>query len=355
MADLASTVSAAWESYVELEEARAHSTDKRDYVYASGRRPCVRWLALDLIHPGEGEEWTNDARARVRRGKARERAMVADMLALGQLGRPRFDVEELQKRVEFRDRDGSVLIAGKMEGKLSFQLGADDMSAWYTQSGKPKRGQKVVFEIKSGLLVERARSLEDLDRNLWSKQYVDQVLFYALMEGVDALFIIDRPGLPVFIELPLEQHLNRAEGFLQDARAAVDARFGRAPLPEMTEDRTICQKCPHLGKSCHPPMDFGEGTFFTADEELVSAAADYLAYKEASTKYEHAKDQLAKRLRGAPTAIISGDISYLVQGKWQPNTTYPVPDSIKQQYKKVEKEGKWMQTLTPLGESGARD
>jgi hypothetical protein len=295
-------------------------------------------MALDLLYPWEAEEFSLDSMARLLRGEARERAIVADLYRIGERSNPRFEPREQQSTVEIRDRDGVLLIRGRLEGLLDFQGGSR---------------KRVVFEVKSGMLVERAKTLEDLDRNIWSRAYVDQVLVYALVKGFDALFILDRPGMPNLIELPLEQHLARAEGFLQDARAAVDARFGRAELPPMTENRSVCQKCPHLGKSCHPAMDFGPGVHFVDDEQLVEAAERYLATEAAANEWERAKKQLAEKLRGAETAILDG--RFLFRGKFGPNTTYDVPADVKTPYKKVDPTGKWTWTLTPLGESGAKD
>lgn len=351
MPDLAPAVLTAWESFTRAEKGRERPTAPRDYCYASGRKPCVRWMALDLIYPGEAEEFSLDAMERMRRGDARERSIVSDLYHIGQRCTPRFEPREQQSTVEIRDRDGVLLIRGRMEGLLRFEPHAPHGDAL---SPGLRYDRNVVFEVKSGGLVERAQSLEDLDRNLWSRSYVDQVLVYALHRGLDALFILDRPGLPRLIELPLEEHLARAESFLQDARAAVDARFGRAELPPMTTDRTVCQKCPHLGKSCHPAMDFGEGVQFVDDGNVpgvVDAAEKLLALETAADEWEAAKKVLAEQLRGASTAIVDG--RFLYQGKWSPNTTYPIPADVKAPYKKVEPKGKWLWTLTPLGESGA--
>src|SRR4051812_5171117 len=143
MSGLATSVLSAWESFTRQEKERAPQTASRDYCYASGRKPCTRWMALDLIYPWEASEFTLDALARLRRGEAREREIVSDLYHIGQKCSPRFEPREQQSTIEIRDRDGVLLIRGRLEGLLYFLpfLG--------------KRGTSVVFEVKSGILVER--------------------------------------------------------------------------------------------------------------------------------------------------------------------------------------------------------
>jgi hypothetical protein len=136
-----------------------------------------------------------------------------------------------------RDRDGELLIVGKMDGRLKFADGATP-----------------IFEVKSGDAVRHVDSLDDLDRSPWTAHHVDQLLAYLLADEEEwGLLILDKPEGPTFLRVNLFDHLERAESFLRDARTAIDARFDRAPLPAYTQDASECRRCPHLGKSCAPP------------------------------------------------------------------------------------------------------
>jgi len=316
MPDAAAALRTAWEAETRARKERAASPP-REYLYASGRKPCVRWMALDLLHPEDSADSFNDPHTMERflRGDEREAAINARLFAVGMRSSPPFRPIEQQSTVEVRDRDGVLLLRGKKEGSLLFE-----------------DGRKVTYEVKSGRSVERAETLEDLDRSPWARAYVDQLLVYLLAEGrQEGVFILDRPGLPAFVPARLEEHLARAESFLQDARMAINcatavnrrlqARFDEMDafaLAPMTTDRSICRRCPHLGKSCFPEIDYGPGLVSLDDEELAHQLGVELALEDAASEHAAAKKYVRERLRGVEQALVAGQ--YLVKGRWQKDT-----------------------------------
>jgi len=298
-------------------------TEPRTHVWASGCRKCVRAMALDLLHPGEGWEDVDVERlARMHGGEHKERAIIADLIQIGPRCSPPFEVVEGQQRIEIRDRDGRKLITGKIDGRLS---------GW-------KR--RISFECKSGVSFQRVDTVEDLDRSPWTRHSLDQLLAYLYAENDPlGLLILDRPGVPHFLPIVLEQHLERAEGFLSKSRVAIDAATGVAPLPPFTEDVSECKRCPHFGKSCAPPLDFGPGARLVADPDLEEAIGTREAARDAHLDYERADRLVKNRLRGVPEAIVG---EYHVRGRWQERKVVELPDDVKRQYQVVKPDGAWL-------------
>ncbi len=294
----------------------------RDYVYASGRRDCVRQMALDLSHPEDDEIFSDDALERMERGVEREHAIVARLHQIGPRCSPHFSVIEGQRRFEIKDRDGVLLIRGKVDGRLQFD-----------------HFTKPVFEVKSGTSFQNVESLADLDRGRWTKHSLDQLLAYLYAESEPTgLFIIDRPRLPLFLPVVLEEHLERAESFLRDARKASDAARG-GELPPFATDVGECRRCPHFGKTCAPPaLDYGPGVKVISDPDLEEAARVREANREAAKAYDKADKTLKDALRGIESAVLG---PFSITGKWGRQTSYDIPKELKEKYKHVEEKGKF--------------
>jgi len=317
-------IESAWREH--LKSSRRGGSSVRDYCYASARRDCVRAMALDLLHPEDMPVWTDDQLERFARGNERESAVVTRLLQIGPRCSPPFKVIEGQRRFEIRDRDGVLLIVGKIDGRLSFE----------------GRTEKPIFEVKSGDSYRRVETIDDLQRSPWTRRAADQLLSYLLAESEPVgLLVIDRPSIPKILEFRLEDHLDRAEGFLRDARAAIDARFGRAPLPPFHQDKSVCRRCDHCGKSCAPPIDFGPGLALVTDESLILAAESRLKHQAAAKEFDAADGELKRALKGVPEAIVG---PYLVQGNWQARKK-----TGKDGITVVDPEGAWITRFTPHG------
>jgi hypothetical protein len=277
-------------------------------------------MALDMQHP-EDSDFDDNTLARFEKGSARERDIIATLSRLGQLTTPRFDIISGQESKQITDRDGTHLMTGRIDGRLKFE-----------------GGDKVIFEVKSGESVRGVTDIAGLDRSPWGTKYIDQLLAYLYADNLETgLFVLDQPGIPTLIPLHLGEYLDRMEQFLKDAREAVDS-VELQLLPDFINDRAECKRCPHFGKSCAPPMDYGAGVQILTDPELIAALEIRERTKDAAIEYEAADKAVKERCRGMEMAI-AGD--FQITGKWSPLTTYSVPKEVKEQYKTLNPQGAW--------------
>lgn len=318
--DLIAALSEAWKSG--LRKRRSSGYGPRSYVYASGIRTCTRAMALDVTHPEDQPPFEDEALARMKRGEEREAAIVDWLMQIGPRCSPAFKVIEGQRRFEIKDRDGTIVIVGKVDCRLQFE-----------------NGEKPFVEVKSGEGVRRIETIEDFDRSPWTRHMPDQLLSYLYAENQPwGMFVLDRPGLPTFIKVPLLENLARVEGTLGRVRRALDVKLLDAPLPPFIEDRAECKRCPHWKKSCDPGMDFGPGVPVLTDPALIEAAETRERTRAAHEEYEAADKHVKEALRGTEMALF-GDFQAI--GKWSPVTTYDIPKDIKAQFQKVNPQGRF--------------
>ena len=264
---------------------------ERTHVWASRWRPCARWMALDLMHPEDRDEIDEDGCARMAWGDAFETEIRARLERAGRLSDPPFTVEAAQEHFNLRDRSGRVILTGKIDGKLRI---SDPF-------------ESLPFEIKRGETVKRCRTIEDMLSSFWSRVYVYQMLAYLFGMGSPVgIMILDTGAVPRILEIRLEEHLDKAEDFMQAAERAVDCKLEGKPLPDFSENPEDCQRCEHRGKSCAPPWFSGEGPFVSKSPELielVSIVGDE-DKAEAAKRYGKARRRILDMTRGKDLVII---------------------------------------------------
>lgn len=269
----------------------------RDYCYLSGIRDCERRQALDLTCPEDDPPLDDEAVDRMARGDERERDVLAFLTRAARRSAIPFKVVENQVRLEILDRDGVLLGVGRIDARIKFSNGAD-----------------LVADVKSSRFADQINHWRDMDRSRWTRHWPDQVLLYALRMNVEhGAIILDRPGVPKFIPVPLLPNLERVESDLRKMRAAVDYRHGRGALPPATDDRSECDRCPHALKSCTAPMENMAGARVIAEERLVAAALVRERTAAAAAEHEDADAELHAALRGVENGVLG---PFRVSGKW---------------------------------------
>jgi len=311
-------------------------------VFASKCRRCVRAMALDMLHP-EDDPFDQPLQfERMQQGNEAEAAIMARLMRVGPFCDPPFTVQEQQHRFEVKDRDGTIVITGKMDGRLKFG----------------DQGHRPPFEVKSGKTYEGCETLDDFGRNPWAGSAIDQLLAYLYAddpknhpggEPWGFIFIRRQSKLPLAVRVNLMDHLARVESFITNARYAVDARHGRGPLPGFINDPGECRRCPHMGKSCDPPLDYGKGLSVIAEPEAIQAAETRARNRAAHEEYEAADKYLKERFRGIEAGIV-GD--FRLTGKWAPDTKYDIPKEVKAQYARKVEQGKFTLTIERIGAGG---
>lgn len=323
--ELAIGISEGYRQYIESTERRPRSGKPRDYVWASSWRACTRQMSLDMLESDKLPEWSADTLANFRRGRDRERDLLADFTRAGRNSEPPFEVIGREERFELRDHKGRVCIVGKVDAQLKVGRSAHPMEC---KSWNPN-------------LVARIESFEDLFLNRWTRPGAHQILAYMLAKEEPLGFmLLDRNGLPLLLEVELEKHLHRIEDFLHRAEIALDAvdwkRFpsdGRDMMPPYIQDASECKYCGFYGSACNPPS-FSAGAEIVVDETTVQMVERYAAIQETGEEYEALDKAIKKKFRGTDMAIVGNT---LVEGKWKPGVRYDLSDEAKQTIDAIKK------------------
>lgn len=346
--EIAASISKGFADFIQHEERRSRAS-QREYVYASSWRACTRQMALEMLEPDKLPEFSIDTLANLRRGKDRERDLLADFTRAGRNSEPSFEVVGREERFELRDHKSRVVIVGKIDARLKM--------------GR----QSFPFEVKSWNpnLVARIETFEDLFQNRWTRSGAHQILAYLLATNEPLGFmLLDRNGLPFLLPVELEKHLERMEDFLHRAEIALDAaqgiRFNQkhadmtlstGVLPDFHSDANECKYCGFYGSVCNPPS-FSTGAELIVDEATVQMVERYAELIPVGEEYEALEKAVKTKFRGIDMALVG---NVLLSGKWQRDKKYEVPDDVKKQVaalmapyaKKVEK-GKFFLTVTKV-------
>lgn len=344
--ELAASISQGFTRFIEDAERRSRG-GQRDYIYASSWRACTRQMALDMLESDKLPDFSVDTLANFRRGKDRERDLLADFTRAGRNSNPPFEVIGREERFELRDHKGRVCIVGKVDAQLKIGRNSHPL------------------EVKSWNVntVARIETFEDLFQNRWTRSGAYQILAYLLAKNEPlGFFLLDRNGLPLLLDVELDKHLDRIEDFLHRAEIALDAAqpiknakkyddWSATILPPFIQDASECKYCGFYGSVCNPPS-FSAGAEIIVDETTVQMVERYADIKEIGEEFEGLEKAIKKKFRGTEMAIVG---KTLVEGHWQRDTKYSLTEEAKTQIeaikapfaKKVEK-GKFFLTVTKI-------
>jgi hypothetical protein len=335
-ADLIQSISTAWEKFIEHEERSTPSN--RPYCYASGFEACDRKLVLQMTRGDKVLPFPTETKAKFRRGKDRERNTILDMQMIGRFSEPPFEVISQQKPFQLKDHKGRIAISGKVDLILDFGRG----------------NQQVPCELKDFFpaITDRIFTFDDVLRGKWTHKAARQTLCYLFGEGVElGLLVFTRPGLPKLIPVYLSEHLDLVEEFLSKAESALDHKEA-GTIPDFIQDAEECKRCYFYGSICNPPIMSGEGAQIITDPEVIEDIRRHDELERAASEYEALDKMLKDKFRGYENAI-AGD--FLLQGKWQKNTTYPVSEEVKLKIKELQRpflkddpKGKFFMKITNL-------
>lgn len=331
---LAEIINVAWAGYVESENRSPQH--KREYVYASSKRDCLRRQVLEMTEGDKMPPFDTETLAKFRRGNDRERDLITDLARAGRNSDPPFEVINQQERFELKDKKGRVAIVGKVDARLNFS-----------------RDAQVPVEIKSWsvYLTNQIESFADLFKSPWTKPGAYQLLAYLFGSGEPyGILLLDRPGLPLPITVSLEDHLDLMEEFLTNAEKALDHKYD-GTLPDYIEDPAECQRCPFYGRVCDPPLKHEAAKIFT-DPEFEAALERREELKAAAKEFNELDKKIKKEARGV-TSAVAGD--FVLKGSWRKKTVYDVPKKAREAYevlrqanKRIQEEGSFHLEITKL-------
>ena len=320
------SIRSAWADYVSSSRT---PPARRQYVYASAWRACDRRLVLEMTDGDKMPAWNAETLANFRRGNDRERDLLSDLKRIGRLTEPPFELIGEQERFELKGRAGQVVIVGKVDARIRYRNGPSlpvEVKAWNPNT------------------VARISCFEDLFAGTWTRGGAYQMLSYLYGAGEQTgLMILDRAGLPLLLDVELYRHLDKVEGFLTRAEAAI-AHATDGTLPPFTNDAEECKRCPFYGSVCNPPLGANVAQIL-ADPELETILDRREELSEAAKEYEALDADVKKRLRGIESAVAG---KYLIEGKWARSTSYEIPAEVKKKYAKTDEHGRFTLKITKL-------
>jgi hypothetical protein len=340
--EIAEGIAKGFQDFIEAEERRSRSGSSREYVWASSWRACTRQMTLEMIEPGKLPEFSTDTLANFRRGKDRERDLLADLTRAGRNANPSFEVVGREERFELRDHKGRVVIVGKVDARLKIGRASHPLEV---KSWNPN-------------LVARVEEFGDLFENRWTRSGAHQILAYLLATNESlGFFLLDRNGLPRLLPVELYKYLDRIEDFLARAEIALDAkeRFAASgadrDLPPFIDDPMECKYCGFYGSSCNPPS-YSDGAGLIVDPDWIQKIERWANLEGAGEEYATLDKEIKAKFRGTELALAG---SYLLSGRWQKDTKYDIPpavkaqiDALKQPYSKKVDKGKFFLSVSKV-------
>jgi hypothetical protein len=354
---LGTNVKAAWNKQRDEREQNRGAWKPRA-VYASRWHRCTRKMAMDIACYDRLPDREGHQLERMQMGVDMEEPTADRLRRAGKLHDPPFEFSGQQVPFEIRGTKGQIIITGRIDGWIVFQAG-------------PLKGKRIPVEFKYGDSVRRVKNLDDFKQGTWTCHMPFQLLAYCYGHAAEHGVLFARnPGEPAIVPLSLMEGLDDMTDFLDRAEEAVEAAAAyeaainsgpskmddnekaknlQATMPPCIEDPAACVKCDHYKQSCFPPMTFGEGVKVLTPEDTESLESDLEimeSTEQAAKDFKSAKDRVAKKVRGMPQVMCG---KFLAGGKWQQQTKYNIPKEVKEEYKEVKQEGKWMLAWERIG------
>ena len=115
-------------------------------------------------------------------------------------------------------------------------------------------------------------------------------------------------------------------------------------MPDYIQDAGECRRCAFYGSVCNPPIASLAAQVLT-DPELESSLERRESLKSAADEYGDLDTDIKKRLRGVESGVAG---HFILEGKWQKQTTFAIPEKIKAEYAKTDPKGKFILQITRM-------
>lgn len=280
----------------EIEGRRTDALARRIGAYprtqpiASDLGPCTRELVLAITHWQARPLPSAELKARFERGNAIEDAVMLELQRLG------LSVRVDRQPFEIKDRQGRVILRGRVDGFVQAQDG----------------GPAYPFECKSldPNVYRRIASVEDFGAFTWAAKYPRQLQAYLYANNLEEGFFLLDDCLGHWKLLPVSLDYEAVEAILRQCEEAVTHR-DRGTLPDYHRDPAVCRRCWAFGRVCDPPAEYHGLTL--VEDGALEAQLDRRATLEPAHREYEALDKTVKEAVKERDGLLVG--GWLVQGK----------------------------------------
>lgn len=268
----------------------------RSVPIASDIGPCPRETALAILYWQQKPPFDEHLLARLEAGREAEPRDLSKLLAY------QLEIVEQQCSFETRDRQGRVILRGRIDGKIKWG------------------GRRVPFDIKTvtPLVFPRLNTVDDLLASPFFQKWAKQLWSYEYLNNIDTGFLLldDLLGHWKCLEVPLD--FDRMEQVLRQCESAVESveQITRQHVPEdqalppYHPDADVCRRCWAFGRVCTPPVTY-EGMEILDDVDFEAKLDRRAALAESAQEYEALDKEVKARLKYRPRVIVG---HYLVEG-----------------------------------------
>lgn len=305
-------ISEVLKAWWERAEIPYRSGAGRDYVYASGWKPCALAMFREVRSPEQA--FSETSLDNMFRGRLLESLLFEQLMGIcRKIGGV---ISRNQERVSIADqpaRDGTSgeLITGKIDGVLA-----------------SPDGDKRVLEIKTGKIARSIACLADFSSSVWGRAYLAQMSVYMQALQMDGLFILEGNGaIPRLIEVNRDDHevISAYGDFFEKATEVKAALSG--DNASLSVGKSYCRYC-RFRSDC-PEASGGTADAQVPIEDIDDKVDELMALEPQHRRYLKINDEIKKLCRGRD--LVAGQ-KYQITGKWSRRRVPKIPDDVRDEY-----------------------
>ena len=249
---------------------------------------CDRQICYSITNWADRSLHSEELQARFDAGNLQEREIIRELHSLG------YKVKLQQKDVEIKDRDGTLLARGHIDGMVDYH------------------GVDVPFEIKSmhPVIFNRIESIEDFRRKPLLRKYIRQMQMYLYGNNLEEGIFILTDCLGHWLPLPIHLDLGECEQILQRLER-ISKHLKEKTLPErIVYQEDVCGRCA-FAHVCLADVIRTEAEVLT-DDTFLELLAEREANAPAHERYEEADHAIKRQLKDATfEKAVAGDFLIL--------------------------------------------
>lgn len=266
------------------------SQSPRSQPIASDLSACTRETVLGVLHWKERPLPDPWLKARFERGNLIENTALMELTALG------YTVRTERTPFELRDRQGRLILRGKVDGFLT----------------PPNERIDYPLEVKSldPNLFKRITTVEDFQRYTYMVKWTRQLQTYLYGNNKEEGFFLLDDCLGHWKLIPVALDYAATEQIIRQCEEAV-AHLAAGTLPDYHQDAAVCRTCWAFGRVCDPPIEH-QGLTVVMSEELERKLERRAELDAARREYEDLDGEIKETVKGKDGVVVG---RFLIQGK----------------------------------------